>query len=99
MTYPRCFLLTLGILFSGLSGAGCWSISRAEEPAPEWLPWILAVCGVMGLWSLATGLFGSKKDAEALSDQSSSAHEGILIVLILAAPLYFVLKWIEARKR
>jgi len=97
VTYPRCFLLTVGGLFVALGTWGITDICTSGEAVPSWLPWLIGVFTISGLWLLGTGLFGSSKEADKLGDQASSAHEAMLLVMILAAPLYFLLKWIERR--
>lgn len=97
VTYARCFLLTLGGLFIASGALGFTAVSKSEEAVSAWLPWLLGGIFVAGLWLLGTGLFGSRKSAEELADKSSE-HEAMLIVMILAAPLYYLLKWLGPRK-
>ena len=98
MTYERCFLITLGGIFTGLALLMIKAFSAEKEKPPEWLPLMLAGLAILGLFMLAVGFFGSRKDAEALADKTSG-HEAILVVMILAAPLYYVLKALEKKKR
>ncbi len=98
VTYARCFLLTLGSLFTGLAFLGIKAFSAEENKPPEWLPLVLACLAILGLFMLAVGFFGSRKDAEALADETSK-HEATFVVMVLAAPLYFLLKAFEKRKR
>jgi hypothetical protein len=86
-------------MFATIGGMGFWTLGRADGPAPQWILLVLGACLMMGLWSLFTGLFGSSKDADVLAEQSSSPHEASLIVIILAAPLYCLLKYLESRRR
>jgi len=98
VTYERCFLITLGGIFTGLALLMIKAFSAEKEKPPEWLPLMLAGLAILGLFMLAVGFFGSRKDAEALADKTSG-HEAILVVMILAAPLYYVLKALEKKKR
>ncbi len=98
VTYERCFLLTLGGLFSGLALLGIKTFSSREEQGPEWLPVVLFCLFFLGLFMIAVGFFGSRKDAESLADQTSG-HEAIFVVMLLAAPLYYLLKAIEKRRK
>jgi hypothetical protein len=61
---------------------------------PAWSYALLGMLVLVGALLLAIGLFGSRKDAEAWADYSSR-HEAAILVMILAAPLYFLLKLIE----
>ena len=98
MTYARCFLLTLGGIFTGLAFLGVKAFSAVKDKPPEWLPLMLAGLAILGLFTLAVGFFGSRKDAEALADKTSG-HEATFVVIFLAAPLYYVLKALEKKKR
>ena len=98
MTYARCFLLTLGGIFTGLAFLGIKASAAAKDKPPEWLPLVLVCLAILGLFMLAVGFVGSRKDAEALADKTSG-HEATIIVMILAAPLYWLLKAFEKRKR
>jgi hypothetical protein len=98
VTYWRCFLLTLGAGLISLGGAGLWESARSPEPGPGWIEPLMIGFVVIGLCLLAAGIFGSTKDVEALSGKSPP-HEGLLIVAILAAPLYWILSYFERRRR
>jgi hypothetical protein len=98
VTYERCFLITLGGIFTGLAFLGINAFSAEEEKPPEWLPLMLAGMVILGLFTLAVGFFGSRKDAEALADKTSG-HEATFVVMILAAPLYYLLKALEKKRK
>lgn len=99
MTYPRCFMLTLGGLLSGLALAGIKVFSERGNERPDALPVLLSCLLVLGLFFIAVGIFGSRKDADSMTE-NTFIHESILIVMIVAAPLYYLLKAIENwRKR
>lgn len=99
VTYERCFLLTLGGIFTGLALFGIKAFSAAKDKPPEWLPLVLACMAILGVFMIAVGFFGSRKDAKALAETSSSGQAAILVVMILATPLYWVLKSFEKKKR
>jgi hypothetical protein len=98
VTYERCFLLTLGGLFSGLAFVGIKSLAAGTYKPPEWLPLVLVCLAMLGLFMIVVGFFGSRKDAGSLADQTSG-HEAMFVVMILAAPLYYLLKAIEKRRK
>ena len=98
VTYARCFLLTLGGIFTGLAFLGIKAFSAEKDNPPEWLPLMLAGLAILGLFTLAVGFFGSRKDAEALADKTSG-HEATFVVMFLAAPLYFLLTALEKKRK
>lgn len=66
---------------------------RAEWP--EWASALLFVMGLLGAFLLGVGLLGSRKDNQKVAE-GSGHHEAILIVMILATPLYLLLKLFES---
>jgi len=98
VTYERCFLLTLGGSISGLAIFGIKTFSGREDQGPDWLPVFLFCLVFAGLFLIALAVSGSRKDAESVA-KNSTVHEVILIVWIVAAPLYFLLKAFEKKKK
>jgi hypothetical protein len=97
VTYSRCFLLTLGLLFVGLSA---WGLLDADDRDswPAWLQPVMIGMLILGLLVLAVAFFGSRKDAESWAN-AGSQHEASIILLIIAAPLYFTLKPFDRTSR
>lgn len=95
VTFPRCFLLTLGMFFVGVS---LWAIneSKGEENLPAWVPALLFGMLVLGILLLAVVIIGSRRDAETWMD-TASRNDAALIVIIIAAPLYLILKLFFSR--
>lgn len=98
VTYPRCFVLTLGILFAGIGGLGLRALDEAGAGERPWLYFLLGGMILLGLYEVGVGLFGTRRQAERLA-ASSLHHEASLVVIIVAAPLYFVLKQLGRRRR
>lgn len=95
--YARSFLITLGMLFVGLP---CWVWHKQGERASEWTTfgWFLFWgVGVLGLLLLAIAILASTRTVERWAD-AASTHEASNLVMIIAAPVYFVFKWLT-RKR
>jgi hypothetical protein len=91
-------MLTLGGLLSGLALMGIKVFSERGNERADWLPVVLSCLLVLGLFFIAVGIFGSRKDADSMTE-TAFVHEAILIVMIVAAPLYFLLKAIENRRK
>lgn len=98
VTYERCFLMTLGACFSGLSLLGIKVFSSREDQGPEWLPVMFFCLFFLGLFLISVGIFAARKDADSMA-RDSIVHEVVLIVWIIAAPLYFLLKAFEKRRK
>ena len=91
--YGRSFLLTLGLLFVALP---CWVWHKQGDRASEWptFSWVLFWgVGCLGVFLLLVGLLGSPRAVEWWAD-AASTHEASIVVMIIAAPLYFLLRWI-----
>lgn len=70
-------------------------IQKQGHQASEWPSWAapaLTLFSLAGLILLAIGLLGSRSDAESVTETVGDAHEGCLFIMILAAPLYYLLK-------
>ena len=97
VTYPRCLLLTLGLLFAGLATWGLVS-SDDRQSWPGWLWLVVIGFLLLGVLVLAVALFGSRKDAESWAD-AGTQHEASIVLIIIAAPLYFLLKLFDRSGR
>jgi hypothetical protein len=94
VTYSRCFLITFSFLCIGLSVWG--GVEHNNSPLPIWLVYTLIFMFLLGIFALSIALFGSKKIVESVAD-SSSTHEASILIMILAAPLFFILKAIKRK--
>lgn len=97
MTFPRCFLLTIGAAFIGLPS---FVFMEQGEKRAEWPAWgflLLFFLAIMGLLFFAVGLLGDKKTTERWARHSDSgAHPEVsILVAVCAAPLFLFLKLFE----
>lgn len=97
VSFGRSFLLTLGLLFVVTP---CWVWHEQGDGASEWpmFAWVLFWgVGVSGVILLLIGLLARPRAVESWAD-AASRHEASILVMILAAPVYFLLRVIS-RKR
>lgn len=89
--YCRSYLLTLG----GITVAGVLFVIYAATSSVEGLSsggWALVVVfGLLGVTLVTTGIFGSRSMVDRLADWTSG-HEISIFLMILAFPLYWILK-------
>jgi len=90
ISYPRCFLFTLGILFVALP---IFVIQDSDdmESWPEWGRPVLIGMLILGVVVIAAGFVGSEKTSESWMN-AATQNDASVILLILAAPMYFTLK-------
>ena len=88
--------MTLGALFLGIVGIAFIAEGGFPEDVPWWGYLLMGGLVTLGVILLAIGLFASRKAAEKYANDSST-HAASLIVMALAAPLYWLLKAIEKR--
>ena len=91
VTYPRCFVLTLALIFIGLPSFIYFAEGHSFHEAPRWAKVLVGAMATGGVILLAVGMLGSRRDNEKLAE-SADVHELSLIIMILAAPLYLILK-------
>lgn len=88
-SYGRAFFLTLGLGLLGLT-AGIWFAQGGESgewPAYAWvLLWWMIVAGLLIAWFSFWGRNKAIRKWLALS----GAHEGSLVIAIVAAPVYWI---------
>jgi hypothetical protein len=97
LSYGRSFLMTLGILFLALP---CWIWRKQGDRSSEWpsFAWALFYGLVaFGAVLLIVALLASRKSVDKWAD-AVSPHEASIVVMIIAAPVYFVLKWFTRKK-
>lgn len=88
VSYERCFLFTLGGILLLLSLYV--DITRAE-PASHIVTQLLLAVFFLGLILVGVAVFASPSRVSRWAEQSSS-HEVMLLVMLLAAPLYYLLR-------
>ena len=91
VSYERSCLLTLGLLFLALPA---WIWHEQGERSPTWSAWawtLLYGFVVLGTVLLMVALFASTKSVEKWAD-AALTHEASVVVMIIAAPVYFILK-------
>ncbi|KAB7770158.1 hypothetical protein [Xanthomonas maliensis] len=86
-TYCRAYLVTLGLLLAG--GSGAFAGLAAGSVSSNALLLALLIC-VIGLVLLAFGLFGPAQQMEAWAG-AASGHEVALVLMLLAYPVYLLL--------
>ncbi len=92
LTYGRCFLITLGILFLALP---CWIWCEQGDRSTEWpsFAWIILYGFIItGGVILLVAFLASRKSVYKWADVTST-HEASVVIMIIAAPIYFVLRW------
>lgn len=90
--YCRAFLLTLGLLFLLVPCMAWWTQGGRSE---EWTPFAWGLFyGVtaLGVMLSMTAFLASRRAVEKWAEATGS-HELLLVVMIVAVPVYFVLKW------
>ncbi len=89
-TYGRCFLFTLGALFLGL----VFWIYPLDSSAPEWAELLGKGLGMLGLLLIGVSLLAPSRKVEDWADQAAT-HEAALLVMLLAHPLYRLVKLVR----
>jgi drug/metabolite transporter (DMT)-like permease len=97
VTFPRCFLLTIGAAFIGIPS---FVFMEQGEKRAEWPAWgflLLSLLAITGLLFFTVGLLGDKKATERWARHSDSgAHPEVsILVAVCATPLFLFLKLFE----
>ncbi|MBN3788324.1 hypothetical protein [Burkholderia sp. Ac-20353] len=90
-TFFRSYLATLGLAFSVL---GFFGLSQYDAMNGDWVPFavtILVAAALGGLVMILVGLFGSVRTVQRWADVASF-DDATLIVMVIAFPLYLVLR-------
>lgn len=96
--YARSFLLTMGALMSGLAGFVILSMWTSTEVVSAGL-WIGMIgVGLVGIGLLLAGLVVRDAAIERVANVAT-AHEASIIAMVLAFPLYILLKQMRRSKR
>ncbi len=83
-----------------LIGIPCWVWHKQSDSASAWpMSELILFCGigVLGVILLLIGLLAPTRAVEWWAD-AVSRHEATIVVMIIAAPLYFLVRWVT-RKR
>ncbi|MET0170823.1 MAG: hypothetical protein ABW206_00280 [Agrobacterium vaccinii] len=96
--YCRSYLLTLGvILFAG--SAFTLHLASEGQLLFEWWAWLLtAFISLTGFTLIALGIFGSNSLVDKWGD-AASTHEASIFLMILAFPIYWLLKQTQFFRR
>jgi phosphatidylglycerophosphate synthase len=94
VSFARCVLASAGLLFCGFP---VWIASSVQqETDPSWIGAVLAVFFFIGLFLVLAAILGSQKQVDSILD-SAGNHDGALVFLILAVPIYLILKFCGRR--
>lgn len=97
VTYQRAFLVTLGLLFSGVMVFGAVKEIDSISSWPVWAYFVCPSLFLFGVYLIYCGLVGSHKIVNSLVDRSTRQSES-LIVMIVAFPVYMIMLLLEDRK-
>lgn len=90
-TYCRAYLVTLGLVFVMGVGGLLWILDTGTADGGGWGMVLMAGAGALGIGLLLAGLLGPSHRMEAWAD-AAATHEASLIVMVLAYPVYLVLR-------
>lgn len=93
-TYCRAYLVTVGTLLAG--GSGAVAVLTGASISVPGLALALLIC-VLAVVMLAMGLFGPVRQMEAWAD-AASGHEVALVLMGLAYPVYLLMAPFYARR-
>ena len=89
--------MTLGLCFLALP---VWIWEQQGDQSPEWSAWAWALLyGLtgLGMFLLLVALVAPAKMVDRWAEAASS-HEATIIVLLIAAPVYFLLRLLVRKK-
>lgn len=97
VTFPRCFLLTIGAAFISIPIFVFVEQGENREEWPAWGFFLLSLLAIMGLMFFTVGLLGDKKATERWARHSDSgAHPEVsILVAVFATPVFLFLKLFE----
>ena len=97
VSHERAFLLTTGIILCAI----CASLFVAQgDRAADWPPWawiLIACLIVISLLFGCAGLFAGPHTVQRLAEHCGG-HEGSLLIMLVAAPVYWLMKVLVDRK-
>ncbi|WP_373741943.1 hypothetical protein [Neisseria sp.] len=100
--FMRAYLITLGLLFVCLAGLLVWLFMTATgrtDISAVYMTWaVFLVFLLLGAALCGVGLFGSNKAVDWWADTLGGTDIEILAVVVLAVPVYLLLKRFENRK-
>ena len=97
LTYPRTVVLLLGLIFAGFHVWMLQGWMQGTEPKRWWEVALLLLLAVWSIILLFVGMFGSNRMVEKWGD-SATTHEASIVVIIVAAPIYWLLKIVTGKK-
>jgi len=96
--FCRSYLVTTGLAFFA---AGVLMVVRDGANSAAWPWWVYLIMGTFLLGGLALmllGLLGPEEKMETWADVASR-HEASLVLMIVAYPVYLLLKPVNRRRR
>jgi len=97
LTYPRIVVLLLGIFFAGFLVWMLQGLMLGTESKRWWELALLLLIAVFAVILIFVGVFGSNRMVEKWGD-SATTHEASVVVMIVAAPIYWLLKIVTGKK-
>jgi peptidoglycan/LPS O-acetylase OafA/YrhL len=97
LSFARCCLISLGMLLAGLP---VYVLNASVDRAswPDWFHPLMVGMLLLGLFVLAAAVSSSEKTVESWLNAGTQCDASI-ILLILAAPLYFAMKLLAWRPK
>jgi hypothetical protein len=86
-------------LFIGVSVFAWVKDGNASAEWPMWAHLVLAAMVVLGASLIGVGLFADDHRAEKWANDASSAGLGILVVMVIAFPIYLFLSFLKRYRR
>lgn len=98
VTYERAYLITLGLVFIGLT-ITIWF--KQGDTYPDWPTWgkgLFYLLPALGILIVGIGCSVKKQSLDYWADRMST-HEACIILMIIAFPVYLLMSCFEAKKR
>jgi hypothetical protein len=90
-------VILLGLIFAGFL---VWMLKgwmQGTEPKRSWEVALLLLLAVWAFILLFVGIFGSNRMVAKWGD-SATTHEASIVVMIVAAPIYWLLKIVTGKR-
>jgi len=97
LTYPRIVVLLMGLVFAGILAWMLPGWLQGTEPKRWWEAVFMLLLAVWAVSLLFVGLLGNNRMVDQWADWSTS-HEASLVVVIVAAPIYWLLKKVAGKR-
>lgn len=97
VTYRRAFLITMGLIFMGIPLCVIVQEMSHITTWPWWSYAIVVVMTCLGCHLMRIGLRGSRTSVESWVEASTKPSES-LVVMIIAFPVYLLIRLFEDRQ-